>query len=147
MGTYIKIKKSDLEIKLKFLQDGTPANQQNKYYEMGKIDLLKDLLSQSEEMEVWHEVNEGSLPEDGVEVFGYSPQWIHPDFNLKGIRVCFINEDEWHSAKWENNQDHWHTHAEWCCGDNGGKDFNPTHFMNFPNSPTANNSISLSIVE
>ena len=73
------------------------------------------------------------LPEDGVEVIGYSEKWIHPDFNPDGTRVCFIsNGEEWHSAKWDNDQDSWHTHAEWCCAESGGTDFNPTHWTYKP---------------
>lgn len=64
-------------------------------------------------------------PEDGVEVIGQSDKWKHPDFNPDGTRVCFISEGEWVSAKWDNDQDSWHTHAKWCCEENGGKDFNP----------------------
>lgn len=76
------------------------------------------------------------LPPEGVEVLGYSPDWIHPDFNLKGVRVCFLSNDEWHSSKWDNDQDCWHTHAKWCCEENGGRHFDPTHWMHLPEAPT-----------
>jgi len=72
-------------------------------------------------------------PEDGLEVLGYSEKWVHPDFNKNGVRVCFQNNDEWQSAKWDNDQDHWHTHAEWCC--ENGNNFNPTHWILKPESP------------
>lgn len=75
---------------------------------------------------------DNELPEDGIEVIGYSEKWIHPDFNTGGTRVCFINNGEWNSAKWNNDQDSWHTHAEWCCRDNGGKHFEPTHWQEKP---------------
>lgn len=74
------------------------------------------------------------LPEDGVEVIGYSKDWVHPDFNTNGTRVCFVCEGEWRSAKWNNDQDSWHTHAEWCCKENGGINFDPTQWMPFPSS-------------
>ena len=48
-------------------------------------------------------------PEVGVEVLSYSPKFIHPDFNQKGIRVGFLNESqeegEFISAKWNNSAD------------------------------------------
>lgn len=75
---------------------------------------------------------EDKLPDDGIEVLGCSPDWIHPDFNTEGIRICFVNEGEWKSAKWDNDQDSWHTHAKWCCEDNGGKHFDPTHWTPIP---------------
>ncbi len=74
---------------------------------------------------------EDQLPKEGIEVIGYSKKWIHPDFNKNGTRICFINEGDWHSAKWDNNQDSWHTHAKWCC--EFGSDFAPTHWMAIPN--------------
>ncbi len=47
-------------------------------------------------------------PPIGVEVLAYSPTWIHPDFNIKGIRVGFLNGDkngDFISAKWWDTQD------------------------------------------
>ncbi len=47
-------------------------------------------------------------PPIGVEVLAYSPDFIHPDFNTKGIRVGFLNSDEngdFISAKWIDHQD------------------------------------------
>ncbi|MBX4188410.1 MAG: hypothetical protein KW793_04755 [Candidatus Doudnabacteria bacterium] len=73
------------------------------------------------------------LPEAGVEVIGQSDKWIHPDYNPDGTRVCFVDDqDEWVSAKWDNEQDSWHTHAKWCCEDHGGTDFNPTQWQPKP---------------
>lgn len=57
-----------------------------------------------------HEWNTFAMfkPPIGEEVLAYSPEWIHPDFNPKGIRVGFLNEDEngeFISAKWWDYQD------------------------------------------
>ncbi len=68
------------------------------------------------------------------EVLGYNEKWIDEDFNPDGIRICFPDGDgNWTSAKWNNEQDHYHTHAEWKCEQ--GKDFNPTHWRPKPKSP------------
>lgn len=77
------------------------------------------------------------LPETGIEVLGQSENWIHPDFNLKGIRICFLNEidSEWTSAKWNNDQDSWHTHANWRCESPEKQDFTPDYWMPLPESP------------
>lgn len=74
------------------------------------------------------------LPSNGVEVIGYSKEWIHPDFNPNGTRACFIDGDNnWTSAKWDNDQDYYHTHAQWRC-DNGDH-FDPTHWQPLPTPP------------
>ena len=47
-------------------------------------------------------------PPIGVEVMAHSKSWIHEDYNKKGIRVGFLNEDEngeFISAKWDNSGD------------------------------------------
>ena len=47
-------------------------------------------------------------PPIGVEVMAHSKNWIHEDYNKKGIRVGFLNEDEngeFISAKWDNSGD------------------------------------------
>jgi len=47
-------------------------------------------------------------PPIGVEVMAHSKAWIHEDYNKKGIRVGFLNEDEngdFISAKWDNSGD------------------------------------------
>lgn len=47
---------------------------------------------------------------DEIEVIGYHPKWVHPDFNPQGIRVCFYNPDHgWYSAFWCNDHDCYHT--------------------------------------
>lgn len=63
-------------------------------------------------------------PPLGVEVIAQHDDWICEDFNPKGIRVGFLNEWEdergtFMSAKWCNDQDHWHTVEDekpqrWC---------------------------------
>ena len=54
----------------------------------------------------WHKTEE-ELPEHGFEVIGYSEGWIDEDFNPKGMRVCYLDDFGWHSAKWNNDQDCW----------------------------------------
>ena len=47
-------------------------------------------------------------PPIGVEVMSHSKSWIDEDYNKKGIRVGFLNEDEngdFISAKWDNSGD------------------------------------------
>lgn len=52
------------------------------------------------------------------EVIGYSKKWIHPDFNPKGLRICFKGADNWFSAVWNNCQD-----SYW-----GDDETAPTHY-------------------
>ena len=103
-------------------------------YRDGKRHYITDIMQSFANIQKWISV-EDELPDDGIEVIGFSEKWIHPDFNPEGTRVCFMSNGEWISAKWNNDQDSWHTHAEWCCGDNGGKDFNPTHWQHKPKKP------------
>lgn len=65
-------------------------------------------------------------PED-FEVTGYSKEWIHEDYNPRGIRSCFINGDgtDWVSAKWCNSQDYWH----------GDDESAPTHWKYIDEPP------------
>lgn len=56
----------------------------------------------------WNKVSE-KLPEAGVEVIGYSENWIDEDFNPKGTRVCYLDDFGWHSAKWDADQDDWNS--------------------------------------
>ena len=47
-------------------------------------------------------------PEYGIEVLGFSKEWIDEDFNPDGTRVCFMtdgSDTKWHSAKYCNHQD------------------------------------------
>lgn len=51
-------------------------------------------------------------PPVGVEVLAFSPKWIDEDFNPKGIRIGFQNENDagpFMSAEWCNYCDEWHT--------------------------------------
>jgi hypothetical protein len=49
-------------------------------------------------------------PPLGIEVIAYNPNWIHPDWNERGMRVGFQNftqddDGEFVSAKWWDYQD------------------------------------------
>lgn len=49
-------------------------------------------------------------PEIGQPVLGYSPEWEDEDFNVSGMRECFLMDDGcWLSAKWDNDADCWRT--------------------------------------
>lgn len=83
----------------------------------------------------WKEVNK-ELPEECVMVLGYSKDWVHPDFNPKGIRECFINSElgsyYWTSSIWNNMNDCWDTSSDIDDISNNG---NPTHWMELPDVP------------
>lgn len=51
----------------------------------------------------WHKYKEGSYPPDDIDVIAYSKEWIHPDWNPKGIRVGFKEEDRFYSTQWSGN--------------------------------------------
>ena len=54
---------------------------------------------------MWNKVKNGDIPFN-VEVIGHSREWIDVDFNLEGVRVCFINGNgTWISSKWLDYQD------------------------------------------
>jgi hypothetical protein len=48
----------------------------------------------------------------GVEVLGYSPDWICEDYNPKGTRICFYDAHGWHSAYWNNTHDYYQNDEE-----------------------------------
>lgn len=68
-------------------------------------------------------------PEDGMEVIGYHPLWIHPDYNPEGLRVCFHNDGKWISAVWDNEQD---------CYNTKYPSIVPTHWTSLPKKPVTN---------
>lgn len=61
----------------------------------------------------WEELSEDNVPETGMMVLGYNPNWIHADFNPEGFRECFVGvredtgEEGWISAKWNSCHDTW----------------------------------------
>ena len=60
--------------------------------------------------DTWNVVGIDVQPEFGVEVDGWSKEWVHPDFNPKGIKTCYLTDDDyWMVASWCNNCDAWHT--------------------------------------
>lgn len=88
----------------------------------------------ADSLDRWVKV-EDSLPEHGVCVLGFSEKWVDEDFNPTGVRECYVDQDgAWASTEWDNDQDSWHTHSEFWC--EAGSDFNPSHWMNKPSSPT-----------
>jgi hypothetical protein len=49
-------------------------------------------------------------PEHGIELFGYSKEWIDEDYTPDGIRLCFLNDEgEWIMAAWCGYHDEYHT--------------------------------------
>ena len=47
-------------------------------------------------------------PPIGLEVMAHCKEWVHEDYNKKGVRVGFLNEDEegdFISSKWDNAGD------------------------------------------
>ncbi len=110
-----------------------PKNENNKISDSELYHELTDKIKEFASQDKWVSVE--TLPEEGVEVIGYSKDWIHPDFNQEGTRVCFIDAFGWHSAKWDNDQDSWHTHSEEFCKHSEKNDFNPTHWQLKPLPP------------
>lgn len=50
----------------------------------------------------WIKTSE-KAPKIGYEVLGKSTKWVHPDFNPRGIRICFHDDlSGWVSSKWDN---------------------------------------------
>lgn len=83
----------------------------------------------------WVSVGE-RLPEDGVEVIGYHPDWIDADFNPEGIRVCFQNDGErWHSARWYDSQDCYINGDERVFGDDPDGSLAPAMWAHIPAPP------------
>lgn len=74
-------------------------------------------------MNNFKKINENNKPECGVEVIGFSPNWIDEDFNPNGTRACFLlDDDTWISARWLDYHDSY-------IQDN--KTY-PTHYMDIP---------------
>ncbi len=49
------------------------------------------------------------LRQNEIQVLGYNEEWIHPDFNPLGIRMCAYCKDwddnQWRSPMWIDSQD------------------------------------------
>lgn len=65
-------------------------------------------------------------PQEGVEVLGYHPLWEDENYNPKGWRVCFQNNNIWCCAVWDNEQDCYKTHYPCII---------PTHWIIIPFKP------------
>lgn len=73
----------------------------------------------------WKVITNKEPDQNAGEVIGFSKEWIHPDFNPKGTRVCFRNsEGGFTSSKWWDYQD---TYIN--------DETAPTHYMPMPDSP------------
>lgn len=75
----------------------------------------------------WIPLSSGRLPEFGVAVQGFNPEWIHEDFNPQGVRECIRNdhEPEWQTAAWNNDSEQWDTTEKAA----------PTHWQPLPAGP------------
>lgn len=79
------------------------------------------------ELKVKWNKSEEYLPEQGVEVIGFHPDWIDEDFNPQGVRVCFINDDgNWWQAWWVDYQDSYETYIT---------ESGPSYWVPKPNKP------------
>ncbi len=92
-----------------------------------------------EEDKGWKLVSE-EKPETGIEILGYSPDWIDEDFNPDGICLCFLmDEGYWIVAKWCGQHDEWHTRPtgedNWEGAIYDKPIYAPTHWMPKPNKP------------
>lgn len=57
----------------------------------------------------WYLTND-FIPEHGIEVLGYSKEWIDEDYTPDGIRLCFLNDTKvWTIAAWCGYHDDYHT--------------------------------------
>lgn len=70
----------------------------------------------------WRDVNEEPIPVD-EEVIAKSAKWVDEDFNPRGIRVGFMTDHGFISAKWVDYHD---CYMDRCSGDN--TDEMPTHW-------------------
>ena len=55
---------------------------------------------------MWKQTEKHPILQEYGEILGQSDDWIHPDFNITGIRVGFIGGDgDFISAKWYDSGD------------------------------------------
>ena len=72
------------------------------------------------------ELTEDNIPECGVEVLGFSKDWVEGNISPTGIRICFICDDgSWDSSKWHNDQGYYF---------NDEFRSSPTHYCELPNT-------------
>lgn len=77
---------------------------------------------------------EEELPPEGEEVLFYNENWINEDFNPRGIRFGFMNNDDFITAHYWNDQDTYVTISHSECDGNGfyseeiRHNINPTHW-------------------
>lgn len=57
-------------------------------------------------------------PEDGIEVIAFNEAWIDEDYNPRGIRIGFKNNDDFISAHWWDYQSTYMTISHSDCDDN-----------------------------
>ncbi|GEJ46038.1 hypothetical protein [Chryseobacterium sp. ON_d1] len=84
---------------------------------------------------------EDALPEEGFEVICFNERWIDEDFNPKGVRIGFLNGNEWTTAHYWNYQDTYVTISHSNCdndeefSDEIKDNIDPTHYMLIGNPP------------
>lgn len=84
-------------------------------------------------MEGYIDYNE-QKPSDGVEVICFNPAWINEDFNPKGLRIGFKNDDDFVTAHYWNYQDCYITISHSECDNNEAfseqikNNIEPTHW-------------------
>ncbi|MGI9582624.1 hypothetical protein ACR1PO_15620 [Chryseobacterium sp. RRHN12] len=75
---------------------------------------------------------EDILPEEGFEVICFNEKWIDEDFNPKGVRIGFLNGNEWTTAHYWNYQDTYVTISYSDCdeefSDEIRENIDPTHY-------------------
>jgi len=65
----------------------------------GSYDIAKNAyVAGYNEAKRWIPVGEQTPPE-GEDVLFFNLKWIHPDFNIKGVRIGYLNMNIYHTAK------------------------------------------------
>lgn len=71
----------------------------------------------------------------GIEIIGFNIDWIDEDYNLRGIRICWLDElMGWVSARYCNNCDEYHTDTSGEISVDTKSMLAPTHYMHIPNT-------------
>jgi hypothetical protein len=86
----------------------------------------------------WIRIEPGcKMPEAGMPVSGFHVEWVDEDFNPTGACKSHVDQDgAWTSEQWDSDQDSYHTHSLFWCGEKAEKPFTPTHWQPLPLPPT-----------